>query len=111
MRPISDNIVPTQAAATVTTAPFYTSQVFYGSAQIICTGSAAGTLKLQASNEIPVNGALPSNYSDIPSATVAVSGAGSYLIPKTEFCYRQVRIVYTNTGTGTISINFQGMGA
>lgn len=109
MRQVNDNIIPVQAAATVTTAAISALNLFYCSAQIAVTGSGAGTLIIQASNDDIQNGP-PVNWSAIPSATVAVSGAGAYLIPKTEICYQFVRLVYTNSGTGTISVVFKALG-
>lgn len=111
MRQINENIVPVQAAATVTTAAIPALNLFYCSAQIAATGSAAGTMKLQASNDDPQGNTTPQNWSDITGATVAVSGAGAFMIPKTELCYQNIRIVYTNSGTGTISIIFKALGA
>lgn len=111
MRQVNDNIVLVQAAATVTTAAIPARELLSVSAQLAATGSAAGTMKLQASNDEPVAaGAVPTNWSDISGATVSVSGAGAFLIPKTEVCYQWIRIVYTNTGTGTISVVFKAIG-
>lgn len=113
MRQINEPAILVQAAATVNSAAIPALNLFYCSAQLIATGGAAGTFKLQASNDDP-HGApaqiAPTNWNDIPSATVAVTGAGSYLIPKTELCYQWVRVVYTNTGAGTIAANFKGLG-
>ena len=62
-------------------------------------------MKLQASNDEQPDlrnaGWVPTNWSDISGATVAISGAGAFLIPKTDLCYQWVRVVYTNSGTGT----------
>jgi len=107
MRQINDNIIPKQTAATVTTSAIPALNLFSASIQIAATGSAAGTLKLQASND----DTSPSNWSDVPSAFVGVTGAGAYLIPKTDLCYQFVRLVYANTGTGTISVTFKALGA
>ena len=112
MRQVNDNIIPVQAAVTITTAAIPALNLFYMSAQIAATGSAAGTLKFQASNDVPVAAnAVPTNWSDIPSATVSVSGSGAYLIPKTDVCYEWVRLVYANSGAGTISVVFKAIGA
>ena len=112
MRQVNDNIIPIQAAASVNSAAIPALNLFYCSAQIAATGSAAGTMKLQASNDSSdaINFA-PANWSDIPSATVSVSGTGAFIIPKTDLCYQYVRIVYSNSGTGTISIVFKALGA
>lgn len=110
MRQVNDNIITSQAAATVTTVAIPSQNLFQASAQITATGSAVGTLKMQASNDEPLNGSAPVNWSDIPSATVAVAAAGAFLIPKTDLCYQFVRLVYTNTGTGTISVVFKALG-
>jgi hypothetical protein len=111
MRQVNDNIIPLQTAATITSAAIPALNLFYCSAQIAATGSAAGTLQLQASND-DLKGYVtsPVNWSNVPSASVAVSGAGAYLIPQTNLCYQWVRLVYTNTGTGTISVVFKALG-
>lgn len=112
MRQINDNIIPIQTAATINSAAIPALNLFYCSAQASAVGaSSAGTLKLQASNDEPVNNTPPTNWSDIPSATVSVSAAGAFLIPKTDLCYQWVRVVYTNSGTGTISVVFKALGA
>ena len=112
MRQVSDNIIPLQAAATITTAAIPALNLFSCSAQAVSTGSGAGTLVIEASNDEPIApGATPVNWSLIPSASVSVSGAGAFLIPKTDLCYQWVRLVYTNTGSGTISVIFKALGA
>lgn len=102
MRPA---ITPIFNAADMTTTPTTSgvdaSQMFAASVQAVTTGTATGTIKLQASDDL-IGGSL--RWSDI--ATVAVSGAGTYLIPKTELAYQYVRVTYVNTsGTGAISAN------
>lgn len=112
MRQVNDTIIPSQAAGSVTTAAIPALNLLYMSATLVSTGAgAAGTLKMQASNDEPADGSAPTNWADIPSATVAVSGAGTVLIPKTDLCYQWVRFVYTNSGTGTIMVKFKAIGA
>lgn len=99
--------IPVQAAATITSSPIPAQDLLYASAQAVSTGAGAdGVLKFQASNDNPVSGSgqVPTNWSDIASATVSVSGAGSFLIPKIELCYQWIRVVYTNGGGGTGTI-------
>lgn len=113
MRQVNDNIIPLQAAATITTAAIPALNLFSCSAQVTTTGAgAAGTFIIQASNDdFTASNAVPVNWSAIPSATVTVAGAGAFLIPKTDLCYQWVRLVYTNTGSGTVSAVFKALGA
>lgn len=98
------------AAVNQTSAAVDCSYVIAASLQVVSTGTAAGTVKLQASNDAPGPGS-PSNFTDIPSASVAVAGAGSYLIPKLDISYQYIRAVYTFTsGTGTITLNLKSIG-
>jgi hypothetical protein len=110
MRQVNENIIPLQAAASVTSAAIPALNLFYCSAQISTVGGGAGTLVIQASNDDFVNGSPPVNWSPIPGATVTVTGPGAYLIPKTDLCYQWVRLVYTNTDAGTISVVFKALG-
>jgi hypothetical protein len=70
--------------------------------------TAAGTLKIQASNDFSANGFLgpftPSAWADIPNATSTIaSGVGpAIVIPQMAFQY--IRAVYTSTGGGSTTI-------
>jgi hypothetical protein len=108
---LNDNIIPPQSAATITTAAVLAHKYMYCSAQITSTGAGAGTLQLQGSNDYFVAAPFaPVNWSNI-GTSVSVSGAGVFLIPVFQICYQSIRAVYTNTGTGTISVVFQAQGA
>jgi hypothetical protein len=111
MRQVNEIAIPFQAAATLTSAAIPALNLFSCSVQITATGSAAGTLAIQASND-DSNAAnfVPTNWSAIPNATVTVTGAGAFLIPKTDLCYQWVRVVYTNSGTGTVAVVFKALG-
>jgi hypothetical protein len=112
MRQLHINAIPSQTAATVNSAAILAVNLFYCSAQISVTGAGAGTLVIQASDDDLTNEPTlsPTNWSNIPSATVSVTGAGTYLIPTTTLCYQYVRVSYTNTGTGTIAVTFKALG-
>jgi len=113
MRQVNFTAIPLQPATTVTSAAIPAVNLFYCSAQASVVGAGSGTLKLQASND-DTNGesnTVPTNWSDIPLATVSVTGAGAFLIPKIDLCYQYVRLVYTNTGAGTINVVFKALGA
>ena len=75
------------------------------------SGTAAGTVKVQASNDEPLNNVPPNNFVDIAGATVAVSAGGQFIIPKFDICYKFVKVVYTfASGTGTISARLHAIG-
>ncbi len=104
------------AAVSQASAAVPTSQVFYISVQAVVTGTSSGTLKLQFSND-PCEGVkvpVPTNWIDIPSASVTITGTpGAFGISKTELSYRFIRAVYTfnNAASGTITVTINGMGA
>jgi hypothetical protein len=71
------------------------------SVQLVYTGSPAGTLELQASNDCI-------NYDTVPSGSVVLTGAaGSTLFNVANFYYECIQIKYTRTsGTGTLAAHF-----
>lgn len=121
MRPgLSTNINAGDASADITGQTIDAAFVLYASAQAKVTGTSTGTLKLQFSNDPPTGllrdatgNLIPVNWSDVPSATVAVAGAGLYVIPKTDICYRWIRslFVHTNAASGTLTSNINTIGA
>jgi hypothetical protein len=98
--------------ATSNSAAIDASNLYSASVQIVGTGSLAGTVKIQASNDSPIglaghNGGtpfVPTNWTDIPGATAALSAGSSALVPTTLICYQFIRVVFTASGgTGTAS--------
>lgn len=114
MNQLNETIIPAQVSATINSAAVLARDLFSISAQLIVVGAGAGTLKIQASNDAPVAAnAVPTHWNDITSASVVAAGAGSYMILKVDICYQYVRFVYTDTssGTGTIQVNLKALGA
>ncbi len=101
------------AASTATTqasAAIDASNMLQVSVQAILTGAPTGTVKLQASNDSPIGMKglssatwAPTNWTDIPNAVVTTNSAASFLIAKTDICYQFIRVVYTGSGTGTVT--------
>lgn len=109
-------IVSADASIDQASAAINSSQLFYISLQVVMTGTASGTLKLQFSND-PCEGqsptSTPTHWNDITGATVTLTGtAGSFGILKTDLSYRYIRAVYThnNGSAGTVTATIQGMG-
>lgn len=105
------------ASADVAGASMDARQLIACSVQVLMTGTASGTVKLQFSNDItnPIEpkGAAPTNWIDIPNATVTITGtAGVFGIAKTELCYQAIRAYYTknngSAGTCTITMHANG---
>lgn len=119
MRPSkSVNIATVSAAADATGTVIDTSSVFAVSAQAVVTGTSTGTLNFRASNDIAPsvdsNGnPLPTNWSNVLTiGTIAIAGAGTYLIPKFDVCYgwMQCQFIHTNAAAGTITVNVKTLG-
>jgi hypothetical protein len=93
------------------------NQVVSASFQIVCgDATAAGTVKLQMSNDLPVgarNQFVPLNWVDVPSATttVALGAAPPIVIAAMAFSY--IRAVFTRTsgGSTTIVVNMNTLSA
>ncbi len=71
--------------------------------------NAAGTFKIQASNDPCPAGNLPATFTpthwvDIPNMTAAVTTGAAKLITIPQMAYRWVRAVWLNTGTGAATI-------
>ncbi len=73
--------------------------------------NAAGTFKLQASND-PTDkgydalksGFAPTHWADIPNQSATISSGASALLTIAQCCYRWLRAVWTSTGTGIQTI-------
>lgn len=64
---------------------------------VVTAGTAAGTMKLQASIDDSV-------YVDIPDTKISISGSDNFLYSMAQFAYKYVRMVYVNSsGTSTIT--------
>lgn len=94
-----------------TSAAFDTSQTIMASLQAVSAGGAVtAVIKLQGSNDEPSDVA-PATWSDIPSGSVNITAAGTYLVPKTEICYRWIRVLYdVSAGGGTITAKLFTLG-
>lgn len=85
--------------------------IMHYSLQVAFSGSPAGTLKLQASNDPGrINAAESANqapiihWTDVADSTVTVAGAGDAMWTVQNSGYNWVRIVWTPTsGTGSLN--------
>jgi hypothetical protein len=94
------------AASNQNSSPMDSSSVTALSVQAVSTGTAAGTLQVQVSNDPP--GVTPTNWSNLSGASVSISGAAVYLIPFVNIAYQWVRLSYTaSSGTGTLSASIK----
>lgn len=99
--------------STVNSAAIDANQLFAASVQAFATGTiTGGSAKLQFSNDYePLSQPQSSNYqpthwTDVPQAVIDVEASGPAGLPKTDLCYRWIRITYTGgTGSGLVTIN------
>ena len=94
------------ASTSINSTAFDLDQFIGYSCQAVWTGaSAAGTLKLQISDDLVTDCSAISNWIDYTNSSYTVSGAGSYLWNASQANYRCVRAVYTkSSGTGTLNV-------
>lgn len=75
--------------------------------------TAAGTIKLQASNDNPGTqlNFTPSNWADVPNATSTVAAGVGPAIVVANMCFRYIRAVYTRTsgGSSTITVTMNSL--
>lgn len=81
---------------------------------IIGDTDAAGTVKIQASNDILITGDaptfVPTHWSDIPNATATfLAGAQPALIVVPNMAFRWIRAVFTETTPGATTVICQMM--
>ncbi len=77
------------------------SSRFFTSVSAVATftdAAAAGTLKLQTTNDIAVNSAT--KWVDVPSTSQTVASGATTLIPITQVCYEWLRISFASSGGG-----------
>ena len=113
---------PAIAAATSTgTTPVYSAAIpctslVQGSVQMTSSsGSNAGAVLLQASNDLPPAGTTapftPTNWTTVPDTIQTVTAGGIVLIPTTLLAYQWVRVAWVPTaGAGTVTANFVALG-
>lgn len=76
--------------------------------------TAAGTLKIQASNDINNNqynsqNFQPTNWVDVPNQSATISSGASALLTISNSSYRWLRAVYTRSSGGSTTINVNVM--
>lgn len=79
-------------------------------------GTAAGSFKIQASNDVCGYGNVaaaftPTNWVDVPSATATVAAGAQGLVTIANMSYRWVRVIWTQTtpGIGTVTCNMNAL--
>jgi hypothetical protein len=118
VRPLNFNILPLQSTTvlSISSNAIDANQLFRCSAQVIMTSASTitGTVTLQGSNDqgpLMQPSTAPINWTNIPSASISVTGPGSFLVPNTEICYQWVRAQWSpSTGLGTINVNLKALG-
>lgn len=84
---------------------------------VFTDGAAAGTLKIQGSNDpCPYSNLAadftPTNWVDIPSASVVVASGATSTVMLTQIAYRWIRAVWTRSGAaGTLDILINAQGS
>lgn len=116
-----ESVVVLQAADDVTRtgSRFDVSQIINMTFQSYCSDTdAAGTVKIQASNDPVTNFALrpnftPTHWVDVPGKTATITAGSSTFISMDNIACAWIRVVFTQTapGTGTITVLMNAVGA
>lgn len=89
----------------------WANDIVRASFQLAATGTAAGTIQIQASNDQATGTSagqfIPTNWNNVGSP-VTVNGAGSYIVPEIECSYEYLRLTYTDTSGGTFTVPVSG---
>lgn len=63
--------------------------------------AAAGTIQIQASNDVILSASPPTHWSNITGATSTVTAGVAPIIFISNMCYKWVRVSFTSTTPGT----------
>jgi hypothetical protein len=118
MRNETITVLSASDATSQNSAAITTGQILYASFHAVFSDTtAAGTVQVQASNDIPTGSALlgnfvPTNWTNVANASATVTAGGSFLIPIPINLYRWLRVTWTETtpGVGTITVNMNAFG-
>lgn len=117
MRYLNDKMFDAAANASANSSPIDASAMVGFSVQASFTdAAAAGTLKVQFSNDHYGSGNLPfdftpTNWSDITGASVVVAAGAVSAILFTNVSYQWLRLVWTRTaGAGTFTATLKSIG-
>jgi hypothetical protein len=113
MRNVPYTMINAVDTVTQTGAPVFAGQTVSASfTSVFGDATAAGTIQVQESNELPVGDPskyVPSNgsFSNIPNATATVTSGAAPAIVITTLCCQYVRVVFTYSsgGSSTILVN------
>ena len=117
MRNVTCNVLSAVDTASANGIQISSSQLISASWQIVFgDATAAGTFKIQASNDICNNlyetdNFVVTNWTDIPSATTSIASGASALITLSVINYAWVRAVFVRSGGGstTVSVNMNAL--
>lgn len=90
-----------------------TPNILTASVQMVSTNpSASGNFVIEGSDSIAGQDGTPGPPTawDGIGSSISISGSGVYLIPKTNICYQQLRLVYNNIGNGGLSTQLKTIG-
>jgi hypothetical protein len=92
--------------------PVWLGHIVLFSAQLVFTGTPAGSFKLQGSNDLGNPNASGesqryanvTNWTDIADSEQTISAAGNHLYEVRDASYNWIRIVWTASGAGTTPV-------
>ena len=99
------------ASGNISSTGFDASSMLSMSVQAFSTSTAAGTLKVQFSNDKVNSVGLVTHWSDVTSATASIAAAATVAIQKFDICAQWIRLVYTSSsGSGALTASIKTIG-
>lgn len=118
MRVVCTTIINSEDGEAMNGPPIDTSQLYSASFQAVFTDlTAAGTFKLQASNDPTGQDRRvfqPTNWTDIPNATITITAGVGPILPLPSMTYSFIRAVWTpsdepESGGAILNMNAVGV--
>lgn len=113
MKPVNARVLSAADASSSAGAAIVADQLVSASFQAIFGDvTAAGTVQVQASNDIPPAGNLPAsftptNWSNVANGSATIAAGATAMIILPQICYRWLRVIYTPTSGGSTTISVE----
>lgn len=107
MKPVNSIVLSGADTGSLNGSAIVADQLVSASFQaIFADTTVAGTIQVQASNDLPPagnipNSFVPTNWTNVASGSAAIVAGASVMVILPQICYRWMRVIFTETTPGT----------